>query len=157
MTNDNPRRTRLFKAGVTVVLLGLPVAAIASPVTVPNAFSTGEVISSSQMNANFTAVQTAVDDNDARVTALEAAPTRADCAWEYASDTSGSASSLSVTCPTDTYPITGGCTRSTAGMNLIASRPEGLTQAGGFESKTGWLCSYSMNGNIATYALCCPP
>ena len=41
-------------------------------VTIPNSFSSGAATSASQMNANFTAVKTAVDDNNTRIAALEA-------------------------------------------------------------------------------------
>ena len=36
--------------------------------TVPNSFSTGQVIEAADMNANFSAVETAIDDNDSRIT-----------------------------------------------------------------------------------------
>ncbi len=40
-------------------------------VTIPNSFSSGAATSASQMNANFTAVKTAVDDNNTRIAGLE--------------------------------------------------------------------------------------
>jgi hypothetical protein len=46
-------------------------ALIAGPLTVPNSFVKGNTISSSQMNQNFTAVKTAVDDNDSRISNLQ--------------------------------------------------------------------------------------
>ena len=49
------------------------ITVIAGSLTVPNSFQSGTTISSSQMNANFTAVKSAVDDNDSRITALESA------------------------------------------------------------------------------------
>jgi len=54
------------------LLIGIPFALYAAPLTVPNAFTAGTVVSSAQMNANFTAVATAVNDNNTRITALEA-------------------------------------------------------------------------------------
>lgn len=44
---------------------------IASDVTIPNTFTTGTPAVASQINANFTALENAVDDNDARLDALE--------------------------------------------------------------------------------------
>ena len=63
----------------TLNLFTLPLlAAIALPVhastlTVPNTFSSGTPAVAAQVNANFTAVKGAVDDNDARIAALESA------------------------------------------------------------------------------------
>ena len=55
-----------------LVWLGLiPIALHATPVPTLTSFTAGTAISASQMNANFTAVKTAVDDNDARITTLE--------------------------------------------------------------------------------------
>lgn len=56
-----------------IVLAGTPFTANASQLTVPNSFTAGTTISSTDMNANFTAVKTAVNDTDSRLTALEAA------------------------------------------------------------------------------------
>ena len=47
-------------------------AALASDLTIPNTFSSGATTSASQMNANFTAVESAVDDNHSRILVLEA-------------------------------------------------------------------------------------
>jgi len=57
-----------FAGGIAVAA---SMATIASSLTIPNSFNSGDVISSSAMNANFTAVKDAVDDNDSRITALE--------------------------------------------------------------------------------------
>ncbi len=59
------KKMAYFVGGVAVAV---SVAGIAGSLTVPNSFSSGEVISSSEMNANFTAVKDAVDDNDGRIT-----------------------------------------------------------------------------------------
>jgi outer membrane murein-binding lipoprotein Lpp len=53
--------------GFAVGSLGLALA-----VAIPNAFSTGTVISSGAVNANFTAIRTAVDTLEAKVATLEA-------------------------------------------------------------------------------------
>jgi len=52
-------------------MLGLQ-SAYAAPLTVPNSFTANTAASAVQVNANFTAAKTAVDDNDARITALDA-------------------------------------------------------------------------------------
>jgi len=56
---------------LSLVIVGIAVLAYASTVAPLNTFTSGTTISSSEMNANFTAVKTAVDDNDARITVLE--------------------------------------------------------------------------------------
>ena len=65
------RRPLLLSA--TAVALAFPVIAIASPLDVPNAFSDGDAINAAEFNENFDAVADAVNDNDARIAALEAA------------------------------------------------------------------------------------
>lgn len=57
-----------------LLLLMLPIALLAGEawagaVTIPNTFTAGTTSSAAQVNGNFTAVKTAVDDNDARITA----------------------------------------------------------------------------------------
>lgn len=58
----------LFAAGL-IAAVGL--TALASGVTLPNTFSNGTVADATQVNANFQAVQTAVNDNNSRITSLE--------------------------------------------------------------------------------------
>lgn len=54
-------------------LITAPTPALASDVTIPNTFQSGTPAVAAEVNANFTAVETAVDDNDSRIAALEAA------------------------------------------------------------------------------------
>lgn len=63
---------RIFILGI-FMFTGTSVTANASQLTVPNTYTAGTAISSSAMNNNFTAVQTAVNDNNTRLTAVEAA------------------------------------------------------------------------------------
>lgn len=60
-------------AVLSAAALAIAAAAVAgaAPVTVPNTFAPGAAASASQVNANFTAVKGAVDDNHARITSLE--------------------------------------------------------------------------------------
>lgn len=63
------RRRLLVVAGT--ITLAFPILALASPVDVPNQFTAGDVISAEAFNENFDTLEAAVDDNDARISALE--------------------------------------------------------------------------------------
>lgn len=54
-----------FALGATLALAALGMVALA--VAIPNTFAAGDVISAAKMNANFTAVKTAVDALEAKV------------------------------------------------------------------------------------------
>ena len=54
-----------------LVLLAVPLVVVAGTVSVPNTFVNGEVADADQVNANFDAVETAVNDNDSRLLAVE--------------------------------------------------------------------------------------
>ncbi|HHS83826.1 MAG TPA: hypothetical protein ENK38_02740 [Gammaproteobacteria bacterium] len=62
------KKIAYFAGGIAVAV---SMATIAGSFTAPNTFTSGTTISSADMNANFAAVKTAVDDNDARITSLE--------------------------------------------------------------------------------------
>jgi len=62
------KKIAYFAGGIAVAA---SMATIAGSFTAPNTFTGGETISAAEMNANFDAVKTAVDDNDSRITALE--------------------------------------------------------------------------------------
>src|SRR5262245_58696635 len=65
--------------GLLCGLLLAPGVLIASQVTIPNMFTSGTPISSAQVNANFTALADANNDNDVRITAIEGRP---QCFWQ---------------------------------------------------------------------------
>ncbi len=52
-------------------LIGFVGQATAGSVTIPNSFSSGTPAVAAEVNDNFSAVKTAVDDNDSRLTAIE--------------------------------------------------------------------------------------
>ena len=54
----------------------IPSIAMASELNVPNQFEDGQVTSAEQMNANFEAIQAAVNDNHARIESMQQ-PTKA--------------------------------------------------------------------------------
>jgi hypothetical protein len=65
------RRRLVLVAGAIVV--AFPILALASPLDIPNEFAAGDMISADAFNENFEMVAASVNDNDARIAALEAA------------------------------------------------------------------------------------
>ena len=58
---------------ISVILIAVVAPLQASSLSIPNSFTAGTPAVAAEVNGNFTAVQTAVDDNDTRIAALEAA------------------------------------------------------------------------------------
>lgn len=74
MNTTSTRRATLRRRillGAGTVTLAFPILALASPLDIPNEFTDGDVISADAFNENFEMVAASVDDNDARITALE--------------------------------------------------------------------------------------
>jgi hypothetical protein len=71
ITGSKGRNMNKHQISQTVILALLAVAVSASEVTLPNEFVGGERARASEVNENFDAVKEAVDDNHARITALE--------------------------------------------------------------------------------------
>jgi len=69
---SRPRRRLPILTSAAVV--AIPVLAIAAPVSIPNQFAEGDIVSAQDFNDNFEAIANAINDNDARIAALEAAP-----------------------------------------------------------------------------------
>ena len=66
--SEYPRLRALF---LGVALIAFPLIVVASPVQVPNEFSSGETIVASEFNQNFEALANAINDNDSRIGMLE--------------------------------------------------------------------------------------
>lgn len=64
---------KLYIAMITTGLIGFS-NVYASSASVPNTFVSGEAAVAAEVNENFTALETAINDNDSRITALEATP-----------------------------------------------------------------------------------
>jgi hypothetical protein len=112
------------RLAVLGLLLGLayPAYVTASTVTIPNTFTAGSVIRAADFNANFTAVKTAVDDNDTRITALESAanvPDRTVTEVALTNLAAGSAASLGMS--TDRSPESAGGAKYTLIVQALVS------------------------------------
>lgn len=59
---------------LSVILFATATSIQAGALTVPSTFDAGTPAVAAEVNGNFTAVKSAVDDNDSRITALETAP-----------------------------------------------------------------------------------
>jgi len=57
----------------TMAVVMVSSQAAASSLTVPNTFTSGTATSASEMNANFTAVKAAIDDNNTRISSTQSA------------------------------------------------------------------------------------
>jgi hypothetical protein len=76
---DKTMARKIRLAALSLAMSGmLATSAIASEVTIPNTFSAGSPAVASEVNANFSAVKTAVDDNNRRADELEALANKLD-------------------------------------------------------------------------------
>ena len=73
MTNFQMKRIALVGSGFLAALCTglISVSANAGQLNTPNSFSAGTPAVAADVNANFDAVETAVNDNDTRITGLE--------------------------------------------------------------------------------------
>jgi hypothetical protein len=149
---------RLFAGIVVAVLLGASTVTYAIGTSPTHVFASGDVISSSEVNKNFSELYEAVSAAEVSVTALQtdvdALETKASphsCQWVYkfiAGETG------TVMCPANKHPIAGGCTALDQGKTLESSAPFGVT-SGDVTMGTGWKCSQSVSGGMDGRALCC--
>jgi hypothetical protein len=65
---------RWLRIGLLLVLAAVPVAVYAGAVPLLTQFVNGQIADADEVNANFAAVSTAVDDNDSRLGVLEGLP-----------------------------------------------------------------------------------
>lgn len=67
-------KTTMYKAMFAVTALLLASTVHASSASIPNEFTAGEAAVAAEVNENFNSLATAINDNDTRITALEANP-----------------------------------------------------------------------------------
>jgi hypothetical protein len=71
-TGGNMKLRKAIKVSFVAVTLSVAIFSEADSLSVPNSFSSGSSTSAAEMNANFSATAAAVNDNDSRISALEA-------------------------------------------------------------------------------------
>jgi hypothetical protein len=150
-------KRRGVRVALAATLIAVPVVAFAAPLTVPNTFSSGNVISSSEMNGNFDAVKTAIDDNDARIGAIEAAVAPHACEWSV--QQGSNVTLVQANCPANKHVIAGGCRKNSSGGTLNSSLAgvNGNYPLNGDAATTvdAWLCVWDTPGTHWAQALCC--
>ena len=104
-----------LRFGSLLLLALLPVAVYADSITIPNTFVNGQVADADQVNANFSAVKTSVDDNDGRITTAQGTADTAATNAAIAQTTANTAVTNAAAAQT-----TANAAQSTADANAIA-------------------------------------
>lgn len=140
-----------------MLLLAVPLVAVAGTVTLPNTFVNGTIAEADQVNANFDAVKAAVDDNDSRITAGPP-NTPHDCAWAILRATT--ATIATVGCPVDKFVFHGECSFFSGatmhyGVTLNGVSGGGLLDGADVTAGIAFRCLSQTAGTIDAKALCC--
>ena len=96
-----PKRRTALGLALFLLLLAIPLVVVAGTVSVPNAFVNGEIADADEVNENFGAVETAVNDNDARVTNAQSTADSADALAASAMGRANTAQSTASTAVTN--------------------------------------------------------
>jgi len=147
-----------------LMLLSLNTTAFAADVTIPNTFSAGSPAVAADVNANFSAVKTAVDDNNARVTTNSTNITNATngisantaSAATNASGIASNASNISTNSSTAVINAAGvasnasnigtqGTSIATNAANISSNTSSASTNAGNITSNTGNISTNTSN------------
>jgi hypothetical protein len=178
------RKKRVLGA-IVATLVTIPLVAAAAPIAVPNTFTAGEVISSSQVNADFAAVVDGVNahddrigtletdvtdqgasiatldasatDHETRLSALEAQAGPKTCQWAVDSTAASSTFRLA-TCPANMFAIAGGCYSGINNVYVEMSQPHTPTPTNGAPAttSTAWYCEFPTAAtNHVAFAMCC--
>ena len=119
---------------VLLVLLAVPLVVAAGTVTVPNTFVNGTPADADEVNANFDAVETAVNDNDSRITTAQStADSNAAAISSSATVISGNTSNISANTAAvqsangDISALASNTSTNTAGISSSATEISGNT------------------------------
>jgi len=95
----------IFSLATLAVFLVIGGGARAGQLTIPNSFTSGTAASAADVNANFTAVETAVNDNDTRLTGMPGIEYRYDSSGTSltAAYSNAGAQSITVSAPAAGY------------------------------------------------------
>jgi hypothetical protein len=109
-----------------VVALVIPLAVAAGTVTVPNTFTNGTAADAGEVNANFDAVEAAVNDNDSRITTAQStADSNAAGISLSATAISGNTSNIS----TNTAAISSSATAISGNTSNISTNTAGISSS----------------------------
>jgi hypothetical protein len=172
-----------LKASLLGALASLAVVstvAVASNVTIPNTFSSNTVIKAADVNANFSAVATANNDNQTQINNIYTKPQSdarfarmANCYWIYNGCGAAGGTMCTAKCNSGSYVVAGGCDgNGAAPSKLVKSYPGpssgnygtsgttwpfGQVLAGTTNSVIDqWTCQVDTGYLNSTYAFCCP-
>lgn len=113
---------RIIALALGAVLLVSPV--VASELTVPNTFSNGTAADADEVNSNFTAAKTAIDDNFARLPLVWASTDDDNCLIQVATFVDPiETNSLIITVPSDGVVTLSGSVGSSWGGGFLALNP----------------------------------
>jgi hypothetical protein len=129
------------RVALPLVVIAIPLGVLASSLSMPNTFANGTVADAVEVNQNFSAVAAAVNDNDARIAALEG--------LQCFNVESGSfARTMRAQCPAGTLLTGGGCSAQNTDMWIATSVP--------IDASNEWLCTVGGgSGNVNAIARCC--
>ena len=131
-------KSRRVRIQLLTLLIGIPFALQAAPVTKPYTFTANTVARAAEVNANFDTLYTKVNDSDTRLTALEF-PTKY-TAWKYLNNSSILASTTWTKVGTGTHTFTK--TRSDTKLEVIVNSRFG---AGTFATATAVMFQIRVN------------
>ena len=136
----------MLTLGAMVVVV--PLAAYASSLTVTHTFVNGTIADADEVNANFSDVKTAVDDNDSRITTLEGGVAGLEIVNSALVCAVAQFSNPSVACSSGKKVLGGGCSSTSTAANVLESYPLANNQ---------WQCGFFCGGapgNVTAYAIC---
>ena len=132
------------------LLAATPITVYAAAVTGLTIFTNGTIADADQMNANFSAVATAVDDNHVRVSTLEAIPNQQCASGDFATgiDASGNLLCAPPSAPASISIVSTPLPNPWSGNTITPPAcPAGTTAVGGAVGSTAGICSLTNGGS----------
>jgi hypothetical protein len=154
------RKSALLGALTALAVIGA--VAVASNVTIPNTFAPNTPVKAAEMNANFSAVAAANNDNQAQITSLQNntyTKTQTDarytrlpkCYWTYKACGAAGGTSCAVTCNAGTYVMAGGCDANAGAPSRIVKSFPGPSSGNYGDQTTVWPFGAPISGTTTSY------